>query len=216
MFSRITDLQDAATQNFRKQKSYFRNSIANLSRSYLNQHRWSPNTKLLTRTFRTTPKSASPRPKGEVKRPHKGKPKGTPLFWRGWWARQKTWIWGGGGLKQDPFLGRSHFLRGLAKYSPNYTVACLSAIHLSVHACLSICLSRSLKRLPDCGAGKLAIWLVAPVIVEHRPFRDAELAMLSTSLSGFPLPVGYERYESASKTLRTSFRGQSPKTPSAS
>ena len=57
MVSNTTDLQDTATQNFRETKSYFRNSIANLSRSYLNQHRWSPNTKLLTRTFRTTPMS---------------------------------------------------------------------------------------------------------------------------------------------------------------
>ena len=55
MVSHIIDLQDTVTQNFREKKSYFRNSIANLSRNYLNQHRWSPNTKLLARTFRTTP-----------------------------------------------------------------------------------------------------------------------------------------------------------------
>ena len=55
MVSHIIVLQDTVTQNFREKKSYFRNAIANLSRSYLNQHRWSPNTKLLTRTFRTTP-----------------------------------------------------------------------------------------------------------------------------------------------------------------
>ena len=53
----LADAQDTALQHFRfcETTQYLRNSIASLSRRYLNQHRWSPNTKLLTRIFRTTP-----------------------------------------------------------------------------------------------------------------------------------------------------------------
>ena len=55
LLSHVTNLQDTVMQHFHKDHNYFRNSIANLSRRHLNQHRWSPNTKLLTGSLRTTP-----------------------------------------------------------------------------------------------------------------------------------------------------------------